>query len=150
MLFRSLRRAGLSYNLLTALKRLALPPELLTARPQRLRFLIFNPPGKLVHQARRTLVAAGLELGSAFPTGGARCACCLCRPANPRPRNPIFRSVAGSLGVPFPPAQALPSGPACPTATRLKSGNLSLASIVVCTSLSLSSRLSRPYGRITV
>jgi len=54
-----LRLAGLSYNVLTALKRLALPPELLTARPQRLRFLIFNPPGKLVHHARRTLLRLG-------------------------------------------------------------------------------------------
>jgi len=51
-----LRLAVLSYNLLTALKRLALPPELLTARPKRLRFLIFNTPGKLVHHARRTFL----------------------------------------------------------------------------------------------
>ena len=51
-----LRLAVLTYNLLTALKRLALPPELLTARPKRLRFLIFNTPGKLVHHARRTLL----------------------------------------------------------------------------------------------
>ncbi len=47
-----LRLAGLTYNVLTALKRLALPPELLTARPKRLRFLIFFTPGKLVHHAR--------------------------------------------------------------------------------------------------
>ena len=51
-----LRLAVLTYNLLTALKRLALPPELLTARPKRLRFLIFNTPGKLVQHARRTLL----------------------------------------------------------------------------------------------
>ena len=51
-----LRLAVLTYNVLTALKRLALPPELLTARPKRLRFLIFNTPGKLVHHARRTLL----------------------------------------------------------------------------------------------
>lgn len=51
-----LRLTVLTYNLLTALKRLALPPELLTARPKRLRFLIFNTPGKLVHHARRTLL----------------------------------------------------------------------------------------------
>jgi hypothetical protein len=31
-------------NVLAALKRLALPPELLTARPKGLRFLIFNTP----------------------------------------------------------------------------------------------------------
>ena len=39
-----LRLAVLTYNLLTA--------EYLTARPKRLRFLIFNTPGRLVHHAR--------------------------------------------------------------------------------------------------
>jgi hypothetical protein len=51
-----LRLAALSHNVLTALKRLALPPELLTARPKRLRFLIFSTPGRLVHHARRLLL----------------------------------------------------------------------------------------------
>lgn len=51
-----LRLAVLTYNVLTAMKRLALPPELLTARPNRLRFRIFYTPGKLVHHARRTLL----------------------------------------------------------------------------------------------
>lgn len=46
--------AVLTHNLLTALKRLALPPELLTARPKRLRFLILQTAGRLVHHARRT------------------------------------------------------------------------------------------------
>ena len=54
-----LRLAVLTHNLLMALKRLALPPELLTARPKRLRFLIFNTPGKLVHHARRTFLRLG-------------------------------------------------------------------------------------------
>ena len=54
-----LRLAVLTHNLLTALQRLALPPEWLTARPQRLRFLIFNTPGQLVHHARRTLLRRG-------------------------------------------------------------------------------------------
>jgi DDE family transposase len=54
-----LRLAILTHNVLTALKRLALPPELLAARPKRLRFLIFNTPGKLVHHARRTLLRLG-------------------------------------------------------------------------------------------
>lgn len=54
-----LRLAVLTHNLLTALKRLALPPELLSARPKRLRFLIFNTPGKLVHHARSTLLRLG-------------------------------------------------------------------------------------------
>lgn len=50
------RLAALPYNVLTAMKRLALPPDLLTARPKRLRFLIFHTPGKLVHHARQTIL----------------------------------------------------------------------------------------------
>ncbi|HEX2713296.1 MAG TPA: transposase, partial [Candidatus Acidoferrales bacterium] len=48
-----LRLAVISYNVLTALKRLALPPELLSARPKRLRFLIFQTAGRLVQHARQ-------------------------------------------------------------------------------------------------
>src|ERR1035438_2089395 len=51
-----LRLAVISHNVMTALKRLALPADLLTARPKRLRFLIFNTPGRLVHHARRTVL----------------------------------------------------------------------------------------------
>jgi len=51
-----LRLAVIAHNVLTALKWLALPPQLLTARPKRLRFLIFNTPGRLVHHARRLLL----------------------------------------------------------------------------------------------
>ncbi len=47
-----LRLAVIAHNVLQALKRLALPAELLTARPKRLRFLLFNMPGRLVHHAR--------------------------------------------------------------------------------------------------
>lgn len=46
----------LTYNLLTALKRLTLPGDFRTARPKRLRFLLFNTVGKVVHHARRTLL----------------------------------------------------------------------------------------------
>ena len=46
----------LTYNLLSALKRLALPGDLLAARPKRLRFLVFNTVGKVVQHARRTLL----------------------------------------------------------------------------------------------
>lgn len=46
----------LTYNLLSALKRLALPGDLSDARPKRLRFLVFNTVGKVVHHARRTLL----------------------------------------------------------------------------------------------
>ena len=47
-----LRLAVMAHNLLTAMKRLALPAELLTARPKRLRFLIFHTAGRVVHHAR--------------------------------------------------------------------------------------------------
>ena len=46
----------LTYNLLTALKRLTLPGDLRTARPKRLRFLLFNTVGKVVAHARKTLL----------------------------------------------------------------------------------------------
>lgn len=46
------RIALLAHNVLVALKRIALPPELLTARPKRLRFQIFMQAGRLVSHAR--------------------------------------------------------------------------------------------------
>ena len=46
----------LTYNLLTALKRLTLPGDFATARLKRLRFLLFNTVGKVVRHARRTLL----------------------------------------------------------------------------------------------
>ena len=48
-----LRFSALTHNVLTAMKRLALPPELLRARPKRLRFLVFAQPGKFVRHARQ-------------------------------------------------------------------------------------------------
>jgi len=51
-----LRLTVIAHNVMTALKRLALPAELLTARPKRLRFLIFNTPGRLVRHARRMVL----------------------------------------------------------------------------------------------
>jgi hypothetical protein len=50
------RLNALTYNLLTALKRLTLPGDFATAQPKRLRFLLFNTVGKVVHHARRTLL----------------------------------------------------------------------------------------------
>ena len=50
------RLAVLTYHVLTARKRLALPAEFLTARPKRLRFLIIHTPGKLLHHARPTML----------------------------------------------------------------------------------------------
>lgn len=46
----------LTYNLLSALKRLALPGDFSDARPKRLRFLVFNTVGTVIHHARRTLL----------------------------------------------------------------------------------------------
>jgi len=51
-----LRLAVMTHNVLTALKRLALPEKWLTARPKRMRFQIFCSPGKLVAHARRLLL----------------------------------------------------------------------------------------------
>ena len=54
-----LRLAVISYNVLTALKRLALPADLLRARPKRLRFLIFYTAGRLVHHALTVVLETG-------------------------------------------------------------------------------------------
>ena len=50
-----LRMSILTHNVMTALKRMALPEEYSTARPKRLRFLIFNTAGRTVHHARRVV-----------------------------------------------------------------------------------------------
>jgi hypothetical protein len=46
----------LTYNLLTALKRLTLPGDFRTTQPKRLRCLLFNTIGNVVACARRTLL----------------------------------------------------------------------------------------------
>jgi hypothetical protein len=51
----------LTHNLMTALKRMALPEEYSTARPKRLRFLIFNTAGRIVHHARRVVCRIASE-----------------------------------------------------------------------------------------
>ena len=57
-----LRLAAIAHNVLTALKHIALPAELLRARPKRLRFLIINTAGRLVQHARKMrLRLAALE-----------------------------------------------------------------------------------------
>ncbi len=50
-----LRLAVLTHNVMTALKRMALPEEYLSARPKRLRFLIFNTAGRIIRHARRVI-----------------------------------------------------------------------------------------------
>ncbi len=47
-----LRLAVITHNVLTALKRLALPAEYLQVRPKRLRFLFLNLAGRVSHHAR--------------------------------------------------------------------------------------------------
>ena len=57
-----MRLAVIAHNVLTALKRIALPAELLRARPKRLRFLIISTAGRLVQHARKMrLRLAALE-----------------------------------------------------------------------------------------
>ncbi|MGH2397623.1 MAG: IS1380 family transposase [bacterium] len=51
-----LRLAVIAHNVLTALKRLALPAEFLTARPKRLRFLFLHTAGRLIHHARQLVL----------------------------------------------------------------------------------------------
>jgi hypothetical protein len=50
------RLSLLTYNVLSALKSLALPPALSTARPKRLRFTVFTLAGRLVSKAGRLRV----------------------------------------------------------------------------------------------
>ncbi len=57
-----LRLAVLTHNALTALKRLALPAELLQARPKRLRFLFFNTAGRLIQHARSTRLRLAMSV----------------------------------------------------------------------------------------
>ncbi len=53
------RLSLLTYNVLSALKSLALPPVLSAARPKRLRFTVFTCAGRLVSRARQLRVRVG-------------------------------------------------------------------------------------------
>jgi hypothetical protein len=55
------RHSLLTYNVLSAMKSLALGSELSAARPKRLRFLVFTLAGRLVMHAGRLLVRIGAE-----------------------------------------------------------------------------------------
>lgn len=55
------RLSLLTYNVLSALKSLALPPELSSARPKRLRFSVFTLAGRIVYHAGRLVVRVGAE-----------------------------------------------------------------------------------------
>ena len=52
----------LTYNLLSAMKVLALPPPFEDARPKRLRFAVFNLPARLVSHARKLLARVARSL----------------------------------------------------------------------------------------
>ena len=56
----------LTYNLLSALKQIALPGEFSDARPKRLRFLVFNTVGKVTHHARQILLRLTSETHKAI------------------------------------------------------------------------------------
>ena len=52
----------LTYNLLSAMKLLALRPPFEDARPKRLRFAVFNLPARLVLHARKLLARVARRL----------------------------------------------------------------------------------------
>lgn len=56
------RLALLTHNVLVAMKRLALPPELLDARPKRLRFELIWQAARVVHHARRLILRISTKL----------------------------------------------------------------------------------------
>jgi hypothetical protein len=67
-------------NLLSAFKRIALPPELHDARPKRLRCVLLNGIGKVVRHARETVLRL---VGDGPPPAGRR------RQARPRHRSAV-------------------------------------------------------------
>jgi hypothetical protein len=56
------RLCCLTYNVLSALKTIGLPPTLADARPKRLRFSVFNIPARIVSHARRLFARAAAVL----------------------------------------------------------------------------------------
>ena len=70
-----LRLTVLTHNVLTALKRIALPAELLTARPKRLRFLILQTPGRVVQHARQLVLRLAATVAR-IAEWLERCGCC--------------------------------------------------------------------------
>ena len=58
----------LTYNVLSALKSIALPPELKDARPKRLRFRVFTIPATLAMHARQLWARLARRAGRAMKT----------------------------------------------------------------------------------
>lgn len=56
------RMNSILYNLLSAMKKAALPKEYRDARPKRLRFLLFNVVGRVIQHARETLCRVKAEM----------------------------------------------------------------------------------------
>lgn len=56
----------LTYNLLSVMKRAALPASVETARPKRLRFQILCRAGEIIHHARELIVRVTGQLGEGF------------------------------------------------------------------------------------
>jgi Transposase DDE domain group 1 len=55
------RMSLLTYNILSAMKWLALPPSMETARPKRMRFALFSLAGRLVSHAGKLVLRIGRE-----------------------------------------------------------------------------------------
>lgn len=75
------RLCNLTYNVLSALKTFALPPQFATARPKRLRFAVFTLAGRISSHARRVVlrVACALEAAAGLITARKRLAALLHR-----------------------------------------------------------------------
>jgi hypothetical protein len=93
-------------NLLSAFKRVALPPELHPARPKRLRFVLLNTVGKVVRHAREAvlrLVGAG---AANWPPRAARSPPVRRSSAPPERRRAKLCDVTGHRRSPAPPRQS--------------------------------------------
>ena len=88
----------LAYNVLSAMKSLALPPTPSNARPKRLRFVVFHlaarissHAGKLWARLSEAAQALAQRVRARAPTGAAACSCprvALAHNANPRSSRP--------------------------------------------------------------
>ncbi|MBM3789205.1 MAG: IS1380 family transposase [Acidobacteria bacterium] len=67
------RISMLTYNVLSAMKSLALPGELGSARPKRLRFLLFNIAGQIVSTGGRLILRIAEEVENRVQLISARC-----------------------------------------------------------------------------
>ncbi len=62
----------LTYNILSVLKAVALPPAFAAARPKRLRFAVFTLPGRVTAHAHRLAVRVATVLAEAVDLLQAR------------------------------------------------------------------------------